>query len=291
MGNADTKPKSLVNQIGPNFWNVRASFPVFKGLVDIGTQMSLVRLSTGKFLILSTVPLIPALKQELDALTDSGANIEAVVATHPFHTLAFPAFYQAYPKVPFYGTPRHVRRNKDIPWAGTVNDPTVMKKWESDGVFMRIPDGGEFAAPVPEEYNHWSSVWVYHKDSKTIHIDDTINYFSNPSMLMKVVGKKKGCMEFHDSLKGPALYPKAESPVLFKTWVENIIKDWEFENMCCAHIGNRLGGAKQALQDTLTNSQATLDRLSRNFSEHEKQGEDEDAKDCANYNVEGAECG
>jgi len=162
-----------------------------KGLVDIGTHMSIIKLSTGKFLVISTVPLAPDLKQELDALTEGGSKIEAVIATHPFHTLAFPPFFQSYPKAAYYGTPRHSRRQKDIPWAGLVNDPAVLNKWESEGVFLRIPDGGEFAAPVPEEYNHWSSLWVFHKDSKSIHIDDTINFFSNPSVLMKVVGKKK----------------------------------------------------------------------------------------------------
>ena len=36
-------------------------------------------------------------KAELDILTDKGRLIEAVVATHPFHTLAFPDFYAQYP--------------------------------------------------------------------------------------------------------------------------------------------------------------------------------------------------
>jgi len=291
MGNADTKSKTCLNPIGTNFWNVRASFPILKGLVDIGTHMSIIKLNNGKFLIVSTVPLHPELKQELDALTDNGAKLEAVVATHPFHTLAFPGFHQTYPKVPFYGTPRHIRKQKDIPWAGAVNDPAVMKMWEADGVYLRIPDGGEFVAPVPEEYNHWSSVWVFHKESKSIHIDDTINYFSNPSMLMKVVGKKKGCMEFHDSIKGPALYPKTDSPAKFKTWVENIIKDWDFDNLCCAHIGNKIGGGKQALQETLTNSQPMLDKLAASFAQTTDEPDSEDAKDCAKYNVEGNECG
>jgi len=291
MGNADGKAKTWLNPIGTNFWNVRASFPILKGLVDIGTQMSVIKLSNGKYLLIDTVPLVADLKHEIDALTEGGTKIEAIVATHPFHTLAFPSFYHGYPNAPFYGTPRHIRRQKDIPWVGAVNDPEVTKKWESEGVFMRIPAGGEFAAPVPEEYNHWSTVWVFHKESRTIHIDDTINYFSNPSMLMKVVGKKKGCMEFHDSIKGPALYPKPESPGLFKAWVESVIKDWDFDNMVIAHIGNKIGGAKGALQETLTNSQPLFDKLSANFAQNATEPDDEDAKDCAKYNVEGNECG
>lgn len=62
--------------------------------------MSLIKLASGKFLVIDTVPLEDDQKAALDQLTDNGALIEAVVATHPFHTLAFPAFYKAYPNVP-----------------------------------------------------------------------------------------------------------------------------------------------------------------------------------------------
>lgn len=62
--------------------------------------MSVIKLASGKFLIIDTVPLEEEHKAALDALTENGALIEAVVATHPFHTLAFPAFYKAYPNAP-----------------------------------------------------------------------------------------------------------------------------------------------------------------------------------------------
>jgi len=290
MGNTETKTTTNLNQIGPNFWNVRAHFKIIGGLVDIGTHMSIIKLSSGKFLLIDTVPLTDVLKQEIDTLTDSGKLIDAIVATHPFHTLAFPGFYQGYPNAPYYGTPRHLKRQPDIPWVGDVNDLAVRKKWEPE-VYMRIPAGAEFIAPVPESYNHFCCVWIFHPESKTIHIDDSINFFSNPSVIMKVAGKKKGCMEFHASLKGPALHPKPESPKLLKEWSEAIINDWDFDNMCCAHIGNKVGGAKVAFQETLTNSQTLFDKLTGQFTKAVAEAEDEEAKDCAQYNVEGNECG
>jgi hypothetical protein len=63
--------------------------------------MSIIRLQNGKFLVIDTVALTPELKGEIDHLTNNGADMEAVVATHPFHTLSFNGFYKSYPNVPY----------------------------------------------------------------------------------------------------------------------------------------------------------------------------------------------
>lgn len=131
--------KNELIPVGPGFWNIRGRFKVLK-ILDIETQMSIIKLRSGKFLVIDTVEMNGRLRQEIDQLTSNGENIEAVVATHPFHTLSFPAFYQLYPKAAYYGTPRHLRRITDIPWAGNLDDCNVRKKWEPD-VEMRIPAG------------------------------------------------------------------------------------------------------------------------------------------------------
>jgi hypothetical protein len=63
--------------------------------------MSMIRLHSSKFLVLDTIELNPELKEEINALTNKGADIEAMVATHPFHTLYFPTFHKEYPHVPY----------------------------------------------------------------------------------------------------------------------------------------------------------------------------------------------
>jgi len=131
--------KNELYSIGPGFRNVRGRFKILK-VIDIETQMSIIQLSNGKFLVIDTVELDDRLRQEINHLTNNGENIEAVIATHPFHTLSFPAFYQLYPKAAYYGTPRHLRRLTEIPWAGNLDDCNVRKKWEPD-VEMRIPAG------------------------------------------------------------------------------------------------------------------------------------------------------
>ena len=58
-------------------------------------------------------------------------------------------------------------------------------------------------APVPEASNHLVCVWVFAKKQRVVHVDDTVNYFADTNLLMKVAGLKKGEFMFHPSLKGP----------------------------------------------------------------------------------------
>ena len=144
-------PTNQLREISPGFWNVRVPFKIFK-IVDIGTHMSVIKLSNDKFLVVDTVEMNDEVKKQFDELTENGSKIEAVIGTHPFHTLAFPGFHKLYPDAPFYGTPRHVRRITEIPWAGTLNnEEKCLARWAPD-VQLRIPDGefnlifGEYGA-------------------------------------------------------------------------------------------------------------------------------------------------
>mmetsp|Transcript_6163 Transcript_6163/g.10628 ORF Transcript_6163/g.10628 Transcript_6163/m.10628 type:complete len:282 (+) Transcript_6163:193-1038(+) len=280
-------PSSWV-EVGPGFWNLRAHFKILGGLLDLGTHMSLAKLSSGNFLVIDTVNLTPEGKAELDKLTDNGRLIEAVVATHPFHTLAFPSFYKAYPAPKYYGTPRHLRNIKEIPWAGDVNVATVRSQWEPD-VYMRIPAGAEFVAPVPEKSNHFSNVFVFHKPSKTIHNDDTVLVSHNPPWILRLLGFKDGSMFFHPSLKGPGLYHTPEAPAQFRCWVKSIIEDWDFENLCTAHNGNQVGNAKKHLADALEKVNPTLEKLIKKYEK--KTPRDENAGAWSTDQKDGVECG
>jgi hypothetical protein len=110
-------------EIGTGFYNYKTAFNVGVCItINIGTQISLLRLkSTGKFLVLDTCALSTAAKREFDLLTDNGSLVEAVIATHPFHTTYFESFYKLYPTPDYYGTPRHLRNIKSIPWKGVYN--------------------------------------------------------------------------------------------------------------------------------------------------------------------------
>eukprot|EP01103_Thecamoeba_quadrilineata_P020704 TRINITY_DN9038_c0_g1_i1.p1 TRINITY_DN9038_c0_g1~~TRINITY_DN9038_c0_g1_i1.p1 ORF type:complete len:295 (+),score=39.79 TRINITY_DN9038_c0_g1_i1:34-885(+) len=250
-------------EIANGFYNARGSFTVFLKLIDIGTHMSFIRLSNGNYLIIDAIQLSPQLKREIDLLTHNGSKIEAFVGTHPFHTMHIPAFHENYPNIPYYGCPRHIRQFPNIPWVGDLNDCTVRNTW-SEEVELRIPDGAEFVAPLPEKSNHFSSVFVYHKASRTIHVDDTICYSAPVGFfggLLRFAGHKDGLMTFHPSLKNVGLLPAPDAPYLFRDWVKSLLEDWKFENICTAHTANKIGGAHQMLSNLLKESEPVFEKL------------------------------
>ncbi|CAF1236831.1 unnamed protein product [Adineta ricciae] len=285
---AQNLDKNELYPIGSGFWNVRGRFKIFK-VVDIETQMSIIQLRNGRFLVIDTVEMTDRLRQEIDQLTNNGEKIEAVIATHPFHTLSIPAFYQLYPKAAYYGTPRHLRRLTDIPWKGDLDDCNIRKKWEPD-VEMRIPAGAEFVNPQPESSNHFVSVFVYHPVSKTLHVDDTIMYSEKPGFLLKLFGMKDGAMAFHPSIKSAGLHPTAEAPYLFRDWMRNVLKDWHFDNICCAHLGVKIGGAHADVTTLLNSAEPLFEKLSKRNQKKNPSGE-LPPENHPNTNVSGDECG
>lgn len=247
--------------------------------------MSFLQLPNNKFLVIDTIVLKPKMKEAIDKLTNHGLDIEAVVATHPFHTLGFRAFYQSYPNVPYYGTPRHLRVIPEISWEGSVTECEVRGKWWPF-VDMRIPAGAEFVNPMPEDRNHFSSLFVFHSLSRTIHVTDTIMIGSRPGLLLKLGGYRHGSMGFHPSIKGVGLHPTPEAPFLFKTFIKEIIKEWDFDNICAAHMGNKIGGAKEQLKEVLVKAEPLFEKLKeRNMKKHDA------IADTIKINIEGNECG
>jgi hypothetical protein len=54
---------------------------------------------------------------------------------------------------------------------------------------------------MPEDKNHFSGVFVFHKESGAIHIDDTIMVGSHPGILLKLAGKREGRRDKKQSKK------------------------------------------------------------------------------------------
>jgi len=232
-----------VNLVGTNFWHASDSLVIDQ--IDIGVQMNFIRLNSGRFLILDTLFLNSSLLDDINRLTNNGTLIEAVLGTHPFHTLFFPAFYKQFPNAKYYGAPRHLRVIKDIPWAGSLYDCANRVLWPE--VRMRIPRGSEFVAPQPESTNHFSGIHVFHIQSGILHVDDTINVVYDVTL-------------FHPTLINGGLYHIPESPQAFGNFVQGILNDWNFTKICVAHKATPYcnNNAHSAVQTLLDVSQVVL---------------------------------
>jgi hypothetical protein len=255
--------------VGNKFWNIRGSF--YKYCFDIGTQMSIVCLTSmtpNKYLIIDAVDLNNSDKDYIDYLTQNGTLIEAVLLTHPFHTESVPNLLSYYPNVKYYGTPRHLRMFPSIKWAGDLTKH--MKDWENDGIFLKIPYGTEIDPQSPKEEvdalsppNAMGSIWVFHQPSGTLHVNDTLCVFNKESD--NWFFSLCCCIYPNDLFFWPflkkGLATSKEAPKQFQKFIEEILQEWEFNNLVVSHNGILLGNAKQAIRDSYERTKPKIQSL------------------------------
>ena len=229
--------KSII-QVSDDFWNIRGSFKI-AGVVDIGTQASLVRLANGNFLFLDSCQLDDRRAGELERLVaEEGGEIEAILNLHPFHTVHVTSMHERFPAARLYGTSRHRERFPELPWEAIgTEDPRLHRKYARDFTFT-IPAGVDFISS--NENVHFSSVLALHRGSGTLHVDDTLMYIVLPRVL-RVVGVRD-TLGFHPTLS-MALQKRPGAAAEFTRWAEQLIEDCgEVVNVCAAHSAALLEG-------------------------------------------------
>lgn len=86
---------------------------------------------------------------------------------------------------------------------------------------------------------HFSSVVAFHKESKTIHVDDTFMFIPFPASA-KYFFIKQGTVQLHPTLAA-ALEPRNGASEDFRKWMRSVFDDWgDAENLCAAHTGSLL---------------------------------------------------
>jgi hypothetical protein len=150
--------------------------------------------------------------------------------------------------------------------------------------------GAEFVNPQPESSNHFISVFANYPASRSLHVDDAIMYAEKPGFLLRLFGFKNGAMVFHPPIKSPGPHPTAEAPYLFRDWMRQVLKDWPFDNICCAHLGVKMGGAHADVTTLLSNTESLFAKLSEQNRKKYPSGQ-LPPDNHSNMNVSGDECG
>ena len=247
-----------IQDLGQGFRTIRGSFKI-AGMVDVGTQCSLVEMSNGEFVFLDSYTLPDEIRDEVYELTDNGRKVSAIINVHPFHTIHCEWMHRAFPQAKLYGTARHHRKWPDLPWQDATCEGTSFP-----GLFRQ---DFEFSQPagcrlVCEDENvHFSSILVYHPASRTIHVDDTLSYLDAafPLSLLPMTGR----LDFHPTL-GKALEQRAGAADDFREWAYDIGVRWaDARQIAAAHnsvvelepesfpdrIGEALGRVKKTLDE------------------------------------------
>lgn len=254
-------------QISDDFWNIRGSFKI-AGVIDIGTQASLVKLKSGKFVFLDSYTLDQDLADQVNALTRDGKDIAAVLNLHPFHTVHVEWMHKQYPKARHYGTARHLSRFPALAWQkGLIEDRKTQTSFADDFEFS-VPRGVDFISD--DENLHFSSVLAYHPASKTIHVDDTLMYIRLP-LLMRFFGLREA-FSFHLTL-AKVLQKRPGAAQEFREWAGELADQWQdAENLCAAHTATLLGEDGDApiaerILKALDKAESTLKAHERKFGE------------------------
>jgi hypothetical protein len=227
-------------QVAENFWNIRGSFRI-GGVVDIGTQASLVRLASGNFLLLDSYAISETLREEINVILDDGGEIEAILNLHPFHTVHVERMHELFPEARLHGTQRHLDRFPELPWEEVRSEDPELHQWYSEDLDFTIPRGVDFIST--NENVHFASVLAYHRASGTIHVDDTLMYIRLPRLL-NLVGLRDR-VGFHPTL-AMALEKREGAAAEFREWAAEFTEAWgDAENLCAAHSGTLLAEKNQ----------------------------------------------
>ncbi|MFT5897636.1 MAG: hypothetical protein ACI97K_000270 [Glaciecola sp.] len=251
-------------KISDDFWNIRGEFRVF-GLLNIGTQASLVKRGNGKFVLLDAYTLQNDIKQQVDSLTNNGADIEAIINLHPFHTIHVEQTHADYPNAKLYGTKRHLDKFPNLPWQTELSNSNEFAALFSDDFEFSVPRGVDFIAN--NEHLHFASVLAYHLASKTIHVDDTLMFLKLPGLLGVL---KSPEVSFHMTLSRTLERRKGAADD-FRLWVAQIAEQWsDAEVLCAAHsqtliVRNESPSIAAMIMTALKREELTLRRHQNQF--------------------------
>jgi hypothetical protein len=251
-------------RITDDFWNIRGSFRV-AGLINVGTQASLVRRANGKFVFLDSYTLGGRVARQIDELTNGGEDVEAILNLHPFHTAHVRAMHERYPNARLFGTARHVSRFPELPWDEKRTEHAALHKVFARDLEFSVPRGVDFISA--NENVHFSSVLALHRASQTIHVDDTLMYVRLP-LPMRLAGFAD-LMSFHPTLK-QALEKREGAAREFRQWAEALADRWsEAQNLCAAHTAALVARESRGkpIPDRIRQA---LDRVSGVLNAHER---------------------
>ncbi|MGZ3218114.1 hypothetical protein [Paracoccus sp. T5] len=223
-----------IRDLGAGFWTIRGDLKI-GGVLNVGTQAALVRLTTGRFVMLDSYPLRGALRDQVMALTDDGRSVDAILNLHPFHTLHCATTAADFPAARLYGSQRHWAKYPNLSW-----QPEPV---ESDAVAAIFAPDLEFTLPAGIDYIsgnervHAGSLLAWHPASRSLHVDDTINLLPVPRLLRPFFPRPR--VFLHPSLP-KAMLTDAGAHEQFREWLHALAQRCsQLRWLCAAHSGLR----------------------------------------------------
>lgn len=220
--------------LGNGFWNLRGSFRI-GAVLNVGTHASILRLSSGRFVMLDSYELRGKVRDQVMSLTDGGRALEAVVNLHPFHTVHCAAIRRDFPRARLYGTARHLQMMPELDWEPQTSDSPELAARYSEDLTLTRPAGIDLV--TGDDRVHAGSVLAWHPASATLHVDDTLNLLPVPGLLRGILPPPR--LFLHPTLP-KALSPMSGSVRDFRNWVQRLATECRgLRHLVVAHDGHR----------------------------------------------------
>lgn len=244
-----------IHDLGNGAWNIRG-VQRLKGVLNIGTQCTLIERAPGRFIFLDSYSLNGEILDAVMTLTQGGRAVEAVLNVHPFHTLHCAQMARDFPGAAFYGSDRHAAKVPEVDWQPTrVESPKVAALFSE--LEFSLPEGINYISD--NENVHAGSLLVYHRKSGTLHVDDTFNAPPVPGLIRRLFGLSR--LSLHPMLDR-AVKDHDGAVADFYSWAERIAERWsETRWLCAAHsqlVKFNEGAFSAALRRAIASKSETL---------------------------------
>jgi hypothetical protein len=218
---------SMLQAVDQDLWTVTSPL-VMLGL-DIGTRMTVVRLSDGSLWLHSPIKPTPELRAEIDAL----GPVSCIVAPNRFHHLFAGDWKDAYPKASLFVAPGLETKRNDLNMeAVLVHQPR--HEW-ADVLDQTVVDGLSLMGEVV----------FFHKPTRTLIVTDLCFHLSESSPPARRFGlKMAGYKGF-----GPTWleWLLARDRKAFRASLERILA-WDFDRVMVPHDTVLDSGGREALR-------------------------------------------
>ncbi|RJE79073.1 hypothetical protein [Paracoccus sp. JM45] len=247
-----------IHDFGQGFWTIRGDLKM-GGVLNVGTQAALIRLSDGGFAMLDSYPLTGAMRDRVIQLTDKGQEVRVVLNLHPYHTLHCATIARDFPNAKLYGSKRHWNKHPDLTWQPEpVESPAVAAMFADDLSFF-MPAGIDYISD--NESVHAGSLLAWHKASRTLHVDDTINLIPVPRLLKRFFPKPR--VFLHPTMS-KALLPETGAVRDLRNWVQDMATQCQdLRHLCAAHSGLRSFQPGEFSQELLAAFRRIEDKLNK----------------------------
>jgi hypothetical protein len=199
--------------------------------IEVGTRMTVVRLSGGGLWVHSPVTLDPGLKEELDRL----GQVRFVVCPNKGHHMFVGDFFSAYPDASFYAAPDLAGKRPDLKFTGVLGDaPEAGWAKDLDQVIFQ----GETLL---------REVMFHHRESRTLIVTDLVQWAnSGCSFMMRLVCRMSGLYE----KPGVQLYMKMgfRDKAAARASLERVLS-WDFDRILLCHGPLVETGGKDIFRD------------------------------------------